>query len=177
LQAIADNLMTTFATAAIQSRLSNEWTLNQVQAKDNGGSSENSAVSTHTPIVGGDSSGPEPPQSAICLSWKIAASYRGGKPRWYLPGIPFSAFVHQGDSTISSTYANLLLGNASVFLGAFNGTLASGHAETLGTISFQSGHVARPVPFFRAFTDVAVHERVDSQRRRSGKESAFPEVP
>jgi hypothetical protein len=47
----------------------------------------------------------------------------------------------------------------------------------LGTISYQTAHAPRPTPVFRAFGVPHVHERLDSQRRRSGKESTFGSVP
>jgi hypothetical protein len=48
---------------------------------------------------------------------------------------------------------------------------------TLGTISYHTGHAVRPTPLFREYINVAVHERIDSQRRRSGRESAFGVIP
>jgi hypothetical protein len=47
----------------------------------------------------------------------------------------------------------------------------------LGTLSFQTAHAVRPTPVFRPFGAAHVHERMDSQRRRSGRENLFPVVP
>jgi hypothetical protein len=63
------------------------------------------------------------------------------------------------------------------FAASVNSSSPGGHDIILGTISYQTGHSPRPTPLFRPFGDAHVHERLDSQRRRSGRESLFPAVP
>ena len=177
LQAIANDVMGAIAAGAIKSTWDSAWQLQSVTAKDAGGTSA-SATSTASPINGTDSSGHTTPASAVCLSWQIAESYRGGKPRWYLPAIPLDAIAPAGSSTVSSTYATSLDNQWSAFMTALNATtIAGGGTMTLGTVSYHSGHAVRPTPLFRTFLSLRVHERLDTQRRRNGKESSFGSVP
>jgi hypothetical protein len=66
---------------------------------------------------------------------------------------------------------------ATTWLATFNAALVMGTGVTLGTVSHYTGHAVRPTPVWRTFIDVRVHERLDSQRRRSGKESTFATTP
>lgn len=145
-----------------------------VTCSDNTGASDAQGTSSTGPFPGTNPGTPLPPQCAVCLSWDIGARYRGGKPRWYLPGIPSNALVNPDDSALAAGYSLDLEEAATSVLSGFNGSSISGEDLTLGTISFQTGHAPRPTPLFRAFGSVRVHQRLDSQRRRSGKESAFP---
>jgi hypothetical protein len=175
LSGVAGQIMSSIATALWGSLVNNTWTLNGVTVKDNGGTSASSS-STAAPIVGGSSGQGFPPQVALVLSWKIAESYRGGKPRWYMPGVPASA-VSGGDSAINPTFAGNWDSAATTFMNDLNSHPVSGTPITLGTVSHYTGHTIRPTPLFRAFFDVKVHERLDSQRRRSGKEITFGSTP
>jgi hypothetical protein len=66
---------------------------------------------------------------------------------------------------------------AATFRTGINSAVIATFTPILGTISYQSGHAARPTPLFRPFLVPKVHERVDSQRRRLGKEASFGVVP
>jgi hypothetical protein len=111
------------------------------------------------------------------MSWRIVDSYRGGKPRTYLPGIPTSALATQGDSTLLLSYAQQVQIQANILLGLLNGIMVESSPTSFGTISYHHAHAIRPTPIFRPYQAVEVHERLDSQRRRSGKESSFGEYP
>jgi hypothetical protein len=174
---VANNAMTAFAGSGLPSNINQEWTLQKVRAHDASSSSGAAADSSHAIIPGTNVSDCSPPQTAVCISWHIAAAYRGGKPRTYLPGVPVSAFLAEGDSKLQSGYAIQVETNAGVFMTGFNALALGATTATLGTVSYHSGHAVRPVPLWRPFVYASCHERADSQRRRSGKESAFPVVP
>jgi hypothetical protein len=72
---------------------------------------------------------------------------------------------------------NSILTAASSFRNNINASVVSTFTPTLGTISYQSGHAPRPTPLWRSFLPPRIHERMDSQRRRNGKESSFPSIP
>lgn len=177
LSTLADAVMAAVLGGSLQTSIASEWTLSSVTCKDNGAGSGNIGSSTHAPIPGVNSGLGFPPQVAIVGSWSIAASYRGGKPRWYLPGVPASAVLQLGSAQLSPSFASGIQVSLAAIRTALQGFLVSGQAWNLGTISYQTGHAARPTPLFRLFTGVRVHERLDSQRRRSGKESSYPSVP
>lgn len=177
LLAIANGVEASIRSSNILNSIASTWALQNVTAKDVSGTSENFANSTHAADGGLATGGTLPPQSAVVLSWQIVASYRGGKPRTYLPGIPTTAQFNPGSSQLSPTYASALQGEATAFLNAVNAVSLTGGNLTLGTISYHSGHAVRPSPVWRPFVSARVHERLDSQRRRSGKESTFPSYP
>jgi hypothetical protein len=176
LTTLATSVYNAFVNSGLLLDLSTAWHLQNVTAKDAGGTSA-SAVSTQVPEAGSTTGNCFPPQSTVVLSWRIAPSYRGGKPRTYLPGIPTSAVNTTGDSAITSTYASALQADAAAFRLAVNALTPSGSAISLGSVSYFLHHAVRPTPIFNDFLAVNVHERLDSQRRRSGKESGFGELP
>ena len=177
LKAVANAVMTAIAGSGLPAQQGSQATLTSVTAKDNSGLSESQADSDHAAVVGTNGSVNMSPQVAICWSWSIAASYRGGKPRWYIPGIPNNALIAPGDSQIGGTYATAFKNAGNAFAAALNAASPGGHDVVLGTISYQTAHAPRPTPLFRPFGTCHVHERVDSQRRRNGKEDLFPVIP
>lgn len=179
LLSIANQLMSAYPTGGFRPLLASTTQLQSVTCKDNGGTTAQ-AISTATPMFGTSAGTSLPPQCAVCLSWQIAETYRGGKPRMYLPGIPDNAPVSKGDSALQASYATAMEAAGSAFRTAVNAIVPTGPVGatvTLGTISYHTGHAVRPTPLFREYINVAVHERIDSQRRRSGRESAFGVIP
>jgi len=173
---LANNLMTSWASSGMPAQLSEHWHLISVTASDNSGASEASYLSTHASIPGTDSSMAQPPQVAVCASWQIPARYRGGKPRWYLPGITLNALSASYGAAILPSWATATETALRAFLAAFQDGTANGMDYTWGTLSYFTGNAPRVTPVFRLYTGVIVHERLDSQRRRSGKESVYPYV-
>lgn len=177
LKALANNAMG-YATGAgsIAPIISSQWTLNSVTAKDIGGTSAQ-AVSDAAAVPGSVAAAPLPPGDAVCISWQIAASYRGGKPRTYLPGIPTTALVSAAGSQLTTTYAASVVTAGATFMASMNAsTVTGGGTFQLGTVSYHHGHAVRPTPIFEQFQAAHCHERLDHQRRRSGKEVAFPVI-
>jgi hypothetical protein len=176
--------LTTLATGVFQSMidsgllldLATTWKLSSVVAKDAGGTSAQ-GISTQSPTAGSNINPSLPPQSCVVLSWRIAPAYRGGKPRTYLPGIPDSAVVSHGDSALTTTFTTAIQADAATFRSHVNALTPESSSITLGNVSYFHSHAVRPTPIFNPFMSVNVHERLDSQRRRSGKESSFGELP
>lgn len=177
LQSIANGVEGAIRSSNVLQQVNIAWQLTNVTAKDYSGTSENFATSTHAADNGLDTGTCTPPQCAVCVSWTIGASYRGGKPRTYVPGVSISALIPAGSSTLDGTWAGLVATHWMSFVTACNAVTVGSGPMNIGTISFRTGHAVRPTPIFRPFLSVRVHERLDSQRRRSGKESAFGVVP
>ena len=173
LNGLANQVMSSFTTSLIPAQLSNLWQLTSVLARDNGGTAANS-LSTSSSITMGNVGACQPPQVAICVSWQIAEVYRGGKPRTYLPGVPATSITPTGSSQISAAAANAMDAAATLLLNDFNSHPVSSTNWSLGTVSYRTGHSVRPTPLWRSYIGVRIHERVDSQRRRSGAEALFP---
>lgn len=103
--------------------------------------------------------------SSYVINWHINAYYRGGHPRWYVPG-PVVADISNG-SVVSGTRQSTLISAYSNFLTAVNGyTTTNISATSMGTMSFQSGNAWRGTPLFRKFQSVSVRALLGSQRRR-----------
>lgn len=170
LQATANALMTAWGAANLAPIFALNWHIKNVTATDNGGTSSNQAVSTSAQIDFTVTAGPFPPQVAVTVSWSIAARYRGGKPRWYLPGANAGMVAAIGSSTITTAVANSIATKMNTLEASFNASAPGTHDVILGTISHYTNYTIRPTPLFRAFGTAKVHTRLDSQRRRSGKE-------
>jgi hypothetical protein len=172
---VANNVMSAYASSNLANSLSSVWNLASVTARDNGGGTTNQAVSTATPVPGGDSGDTYPPGTAVCISWSTSITARGGRSRSYLPGVPRTAANNPGDSLLASTYAVTLKSRSQSLLTTFNGLSVSGvHTNTLGTLTHYAHHSILTTPIWRPFLGTHVHERIDSQRRRNGKEISFP---
>lgn len=112
-----------------------------------------------------------PPNTAAVISWKIAAAYRGGHPRSYLPGTPVAGLVGEGSNEFSAAYAGLVASSGDSFIGQVNEVAAGDGVITLGTVSYVRGKVERDPPVFYPFLSGAArcNTRLGTQRRRLGK--------
>jgi hypothetical protein len=133
---------------------------------DGAGNPDGSSSSVHNGSAAGDSLGAN---SAIVTSWKIPATWRGGKPRSYLPGIPVTGLYDirlLGDAFIGTVQTAAL-----AFLNGVNALTLSGVTQVrLGTVSFQHANAWRTPPVFFEYVGVGVQKRICSQRRRLGSE-------
>jgi hypothetical protein len=110
-----------------------------------------------------------PANVAMVLSLKIARRYRGGHPRAYLPGM--SQANTSNANQFGAGFVTSSTTSANAFLTAVNAlTFTSMTTIALCAVSYFSGHVLRPIPQVDLISSVLVHNRVDSQRRRLGKE-------
>jgi hypothetical protein len=112
-----------------------------------------------------------PDQAAAVLSWLVSTTWRGGKPRTYLPAVPNHA-VLVDMAHLSSTVVSGLEGDGAAFLAAINGYNTSPFTTmVLGCLRFFSAGAPLGTPIFLPFTGCTVHSRVATIRRRLGRET------
>lgn len=109
------------------------------------------------------------PDASAChvFDHLISDYYRGGHPRWYLPGVEASA-VTNGSNVDAVLQANLVSAVAS-FRAAVNAlTTTNISAVVIGTVRFASGNAWLSPPRFVAFVGgkYGKRGRLGSQRRR-----------
>lgn len=121
-------------------------------------------------MAGAYSGQPYPAQVAVCISWKQALRYRGGHPRNYLPGIPLAAGAD--NHSLSPVYIASYLADANAFLAAINARSPGGNPCALGMVSYIKNKIYRVPPLFFPYASAQVHGRLDTQRRRLGREAA-----
>lgn len=129
------------------------------------------ALVSETPLVlnGTGAASVLPSNCCVVVSWRIAAHYRGGHPRTYLPGVPDAEAVTS--RLLDTTYIANLAASANDFIAAINVlTHGSVTAVELGTVSFVTKKDWREPPIFRPYVagGATVDQRIDSQRRRLG---------
>lgn len=108
-------------------------------------------------------------QVTMVGSWQAQLRFRGGHFRQYWP---FGVITDENTSTTwttaFTTAAQAALENFRTGINA----LSVGTATCqMGGLSYFTAHALRPTPLFVAFDSVAVHNRIDTQRRRLGKEA------
>ena len=107
-------------------------------------------------------------QVALCISWSISDRYRGGHPRTYLPGID-GTFV-TGGRLLTTAGHTAYLNAAAGFLTNMNAMTAGGSSWQMVCVRYFSQHQLLANPLVRTITGQSVHGRIDTQRRRLGKE-------
>lgn len=106
---------------------------------------------------------------ACVISWTFGQTWRGGKPRTYLPGIPQGALMDS--RSLSPDFVADALEQALAFRTAIEGIgFGSIRTPALGVESFFTGGAPRPVGVFFTYTGARVHPRADTMRRRLGRE-------
>jgi len=113
-----------------------------------------------------------PASAAVGISWRQPVSYRGGHPRTYLCGFQSDILA---DVTRLSGSAQLAISNAANgFLTDVEdlGPYASLGAVKLGTVSYITDGDWRPNPLFFHYQSASVDLRLDTQRRRLGRDIA-----
>lgn len=128
---------------------------------------------THDEIAaGGTTTSYNVPASvAACIGWQIAPSYRGGHPRSYLAGIPSSGIASVNSFT--STYLTGLDSRATDFhagLEAITGISSGISSVEHGVISFVRDKAWRTPPVFYRISGHTIDVRIDTQRRRLGRD-------
>lgn len=128
-----------------------------------------------TPVLGTIAGTAGPANLAGCISWKIARRYRGGHPRTYIPGISLTSVLDT--RLFTTTYVATLLSKALAWRTGINAmTYTSMPLISFSCISYYDKDVnptpphLRPVPRTDGIVGATVGNRIDSQRRRLGKE-------
>lgn len=172
---VATNLYTAWnaSATAFWGSISNLWQMNSIVAYDTGGTTENSGQYGFIKPGTGTGTNPLPPSVALVISWTIPAHYRGGHPRTYIPGMLENGLTTAGGNAWTSGLRNAVAAFGGAFLNSFLTSTAAGIAEQLGTISFRRNNAPLATPVFYPFTGGVVHGRIDSQRRRTGKELTY----
>lgn len=110
-----------------------------------------------------------PASVACCVSWVINVRYRGGHPRSYWP------FGVIADTNTIRTWAPAFVtavNNASTaFRTALNAISVSGATYKMVAVSYVHDRAPRPNPLPFTVQSNVVHGRIDTQRRRLGKET------
>lgn len=109
-----------------------------------------------------------PVNVAICVSWKVSLRWRGGHPRNYWPGT-VQTNVSAGNQWLPA-YLTILQTAAANFHTALNALTLNGNPTLHVVYSYYHGNALRPTPIPMVVNSTAVHPRVDTMRRRLGKE-------
>jgi hypothetical protein len=107
-------------------------------------------------------------QVALCLSWSITDRYRGGHPRTYLPGINGADVT--GGRLLTTAGHTAYLNAAAAFLTNMNAIAAGASSWQMCCVRYFSQHMLLANPLVRVIGGQSVHGRIDTQRRRLGKE-------
>jgi hypothetical protein len=105
---------------------------------------------------------------AYCISWNIHDRYRGGHPRLYLPGCSTTDFTV--GRTLTNTKAQALDTAAQGYLTSLAAITTGGQTFLPVCVRYYSQHQLVSPPYIRQIYDSTVHHRIDSMRRRTGKE-------
>jgi len=106
---------------------------------------------------------------AYCISWTILDRYRGGHPRMYLPGASTNDFTN--GRTLTTTKQTALSSAASGYLTSLAGITVEAQTWVPVCVRYFSQHQLLVSPLIRPITDAVVHSRIDSMRRRTGRET------
>jgi len=106
--------------------------------------------------------------TAICWSWKIARRYRGGHPRTYIGAIPLTAVT--SPNTISPAMVTAHAAAATAVRAAVNGVAVGAGTARLCVVHYVRAKAILPVPLVSEITGSSVDTRLDSQRRRLGRD-------
>jgi hypothetical protein len=109
-----------------------------------------------------------PNSLACCVTWKIDRHYRGGHPRSYIG--PVSNAFMENQTTFTSAFVGTMLTSANAFRTAVNSiAISGGSAELVAVHRVRSG-AQLAVPLISPITTAAVDSRVDTMRRRLGRD-------
>lgn len=156
------------AFARIQSARS---TMNLVKILYYGAAGADLGVDVGVSYNGTGSSEVLPANCAMCISWKVQQRYKGGHARTYIGGVDQDTQDNAG--SFLATEANTARDSANDFLEAVNARSAGDLDDLhLGVVSFVHNNAWRTPPVFRDYVPGAasVDQRIDSQRRRLGRD-------
>lgn len=112
-----------------------------------------------------------PANVAACISWQIAPVYRGGHARTYLCGLSSDQLLDE--ASFSSSFVSSLNSAANAFhadLEAISGISSGISTVEHGIASFVRNKAWRTPPVFYRISAASVDNRVDTQRRRLGRD-------
>jgi hypothetical protein len=164
--AIAGGIKTAYESN-FAARLQGLWSGDTVTAVDLSSNIGNSSVLAlaGTP---GPASPTTPLSLACCITWKIPRHYRGGHPRTYIGPIA-SSFMETGNSWTSAFMVTMNTA-AQAFLTAVNTIPGDGQTCELVSVHRVVEGVTIPTPIVVPIEGRAVDSRIDTQRRRLGRD-------
>lgn len=120
-------------------------------------------------VVGGDTGTDLPLSASAVISWQAGRHYRGGHPRTYIYGLTVNSAadnrsISNAFGTSLDTLANDILSNLA------GGTYTRSPAPTLVSVHRVQHGVILTTPLVDKITGHVIHPRLDTQRRRLGKE-------
>ena len=165
-----DNLTNAFAGSfktRFQSMFANAYAFQNVVATDL--STTFGVVSTAT-MTGNGSAGVTSAPNNVCigLSWKIARHYRGGHPRTYIGPIA-TAQVGTGTTILAAAVTNAKAAGAGLISDVVAIAGSGAPAQLVAVHRISAGAILQP-PLVDTITAVGVDSRIDSQRKRLGKD-------
>lgn len=168
--------LTTFTTAIITAyaalwkpSVATGTVLEQVVATDLTGPSAPQVIENISGQTGtGGAASTVPQSAACCISWRIPRHYRGGHPRSYMG--PLAAPAISNPTSLATAYTDALLTRAQDFVTAMSSTPVGSSMGQLCAVHRQIGGVEVEIPETSNITGVIVDTRIDSQRRRLGKD-------
>jgi hypothetical protein len=172
LDTLCTNISTLWSTAVAPS-ICTSTSLTQVVAQDLTNASAAVGISnavhpgTHTATV------PASVNVSLCVTWKTAMRWRGGHGRSYWPGQD-AAEVQNGNTWVPGWQTQAQV-NASTFMTGLNSLTAAGNSWSFVILRrhqtlADGSHVPLDPPIPVPVTGVIVDSRVDSQRRRLGRD-------
>jgi hypothetical protein len=151
-------------------QLSADSFLNSVQLQFWGGGEPQSAA-VGVGAGGSKTTAITPGNVAACVSWAISPSYSGGHPRTYLCGVVLADILN------SQLFEPTFVGDLTSAANAFHEDIesidppGSGITEVEhGVVSFQRNLEWREPPVFYRIQGAIVDSRIDTQRRRLGRD-------
>jgi hypothetical protein len=135
------------------------------------GSDVTQALSTASRRQGGKADPGLPANVALSIGWPLQVHYRGGHPRTYLCGITQGSLG--GTTRVSADYAADVAARAQNFHQRLEATLPGTGVASVehGIVSFVHRKQWREPPIFRRILNgPRVDTRLDSQRRRLGRD-------
>lgn len=142
-------------------------TLTDVQCVDLTGTSGSEYTATGS--TAGSAAGIQGAANAcVCWSWKQPLRYRGGHPRTYIAGLTSNHTTNA--NTITSVHKTAHLNAATALRTAINGVSVAAGTAQLVMVSYYLAKVLRTTPYIATITGVSVDDRIDSQRRRLGRD-------
>jgi hypothetical protein len=168
-QTVADAVMSAWG-ASIKALVNVNADLERVDIVDLTSATTSEGSSSLVPIIGTRVGTDLAAQVAGVVSWSANLRYRGGHPRNYMP-IGVTADVVGGKSWITAFQTEALAG-ARAFRTALNAVVHGTTTYKLVMLSYRTAHALRPTPLPITIQDAKFHGRLDTQRKRLGKETA-----
>lgn len=165
--AIATGMRAAYATAFLP-LINSRFTLTEVNALDLSNNTGVVGVSTGSSIgSGGSQSQALPASISLCVSWKTTTHYRGGHGRTYFAG---HLMTDQLNSTTWSAATITAWSAAAANFKTAVGTIAVTPSVQLVILSRYHDKVARVTPLVLPVVGATVDSRIDTQRRRLGRD-------